>query len=41
MSDEEFRLAMADAGLDVDELSQHFALAIDALFAKMGGLNGQ
>ncbi|MEM9476253.1 MAG: hypothetical protein AAGA71_13235 [Pseudomonadota bacterium] len=41
MSDDEFRLAMADAGLDVDELIQQFALSVDALFASLGDLDGQ
>lgn len=41
MSDDEFRLAMADAGLDVDELGQQFALSVDALFARLGDLDGQ
>ena len=41
MSDDEFRLAMADAGLDVDELGQQFALSVDALFARLGALDGQ
>ncbi|MEM8972596.1 MAG: hypothetical protein AAGD43_11095, partial [Pseudomonadota bacterium] len=40
MSDDEFKLAMADAGLDVDELSQQFALSVDALFARLGDLEG-
>ena len=35
MSDDEFRAAMADAGFDVDELGQQFALAMDAFFARL------
>ena len=41
MSDDEFRLAMAEAGLNVDELSEQFELAVDKLFARLGDLGGE
>ncbi|MEO1638592.1 MAG: hypothetical protein AAFU41_05020 [Pseudomonadota bacterium] len=40
MSDDEFRLAMTEAGLDVDELNEQFELAVAELFARLGDFGG-
>ncbi len=35
MSEEEFRLAIADAGFDVDELTEQFHSSLGQLFSKL------
>ena len=37
MSEEEFRLAMADAGFDVEELIVQFHLSVGEIFSRLKG----